>query len=225
MLDKRLSLCAETVTGDCICDVGTDHGYLPCELVLSGKVSRAIACDIREKPLENARRNIEKYGLSDKIRTVLSDGLDNVDTREFTDIIIAGMGGELICDILIRADISSSVKLILQPMTKSETLRRFLCENGFEILSEKAASDRNFFYSVIKAVKNGTVTPIDEVSELIGFMDLSGADERNYALYKYMKTLKTAEEIKISDGKKSAEYFLLAEKIKERINRKEEIKW
>ncbi len=224
MLDKRLYLCAEEVSGEYLCDVGTDHGYLPCELVLSGKVKRALACDIREKPLESAKRNIERYGLSDKIVTVLSDGLDNVDTRGITDIVIAGMGGELISDILCRVKTELSADLILQPMTKAETLRRFLCGNGFEILSEKAVRDRNFFYSVIKAKKNGKLTPIDDVTEIIGFMDFSREDEREYALYKYRKTLKTAKSIKKSDVKKSEYFFSLAERIFAEINRREESK-
>lgn len=97
MLDKRLKLCADMVSGEgIVCDVGTDHAYLPVELILSGKCEKVIASDINEHPLDAAARTIKKYGVSDKISLVLSDGLENVPLDGVSDIIIAGMGGETI---------------------------------------------------------------------------------------------------------------------------------
>ena len=71
-------MCAEFVKGDTVCDVGTDHGYLAAELLLTGKCTRAIAADINEKPLASARATIEKHGLADKAQIVLSDGLKSI---------------------------------------------------------------------------------------------------------------------------------------------------
>ena len=94
-------MCADmTREGSRLADIGTDHAYLPIELCLSGKIPSAIACDINPMPLRSAEENIARFGLSDIIQTRLSDGLDRVAPDEADDIVIAGMGGELIRDIL-----------------------------------------------------------------------------------------------------------------------------
>lgn len=219
MLDDRLSLCAELVTGKYICDIGTDHGYLPAELLLTGKCSRATAADINEKPLEAAAVTFEKYNVSDRARLVLSDGLKNVDVTDVTDIVIAGMGGELIARILEDgADkLSPEINLILQPMTKAPLLRKYLCSHGFEIVSERAACDRRFRYNVISARKNGKITPCSEAAAEVGFMDFSLSDEREYALHRISTIEATGKEISKSDPVKGDNYFKLAEDIREYV--------
>ena len=101
MLDNRLTACAELVGGEgIVCDVGTDHAYLAAELINSGKCSKVIASDINEGPLDSARKTVEKYGITDKVELVLSDGLKNVSLDGVSDIVIAGMGGETIAAII-----------------------------------------------------------------------------------------------------------------------------
>ena len=78
MLDKRLSACADFVKGSRVCDIGTDHGYLTAELLLSGKCKTAVAADINEKPLASAQKTLEKHGLTDRCELILSDGLKNI---------------------------------------------------------------------------------------------------------------------------------------------------
>jgi tRNA (adenine22-N1)-methyltransferase len=150
-MDKRLLLCAELVEGDRVCDVGTDHGYLPCYLVSSGRCSSALACDIGEKPLASAREHIDAQGLSDRVKTVLSDGLDNVPPDGISDIVLAGMGGELIADILGRCSWikDGSVNIVMQPMTKAELLRQWLYENSFCVRTERACISGRFGYTVM----------------------------------------------------------------------------
>lgn len=151
MLDKRLELCAEFVSGTgTVCDVGTDHAYLAVELIKSGKCSKVIASDINEGPLECARKNVEKYGVSDKIELVLSDGLENINLDGVSDIVIAGMGGETIVHILENVKLPENVSLILQPMTKPEILRKFLSDSGHTFI-EKAVEDDNKIYTIIRA--------------------------------------------------------------------------
>ena len=100
----RLSLCADYVReGSRLADIGTDHGYLPIALCQSGKIPSALACDINPLPLRSAEENIARFGLSKKIQTRLSDGLKEVSPDEADDVVIAGMGGELIRDILTAA--------------------------------------------------------------------------------------------------------------------------
>lgn len=163
MNDNRLLACARLVRGSRAADVGTDHGYLPVYLVQNGICESALACDINEKPLASARENIEKAGLSDKIGVYLSDGLGSVPCEGITDVIVAGMGGELIADIISRADWIKQrrVNLVLQPMTKWDHLREFLYTGGFEVTSELPCQEGKFVYSVMQAAYTGTKPPYD----------------------------------------------------------------
>lgn len=182
MLDKRLKLCAEFVRGTRVCDVGTDHAYLVAELLSEGKCASAIAADINEKPLAAARETLEKTGVSDKSELILSDGLESVSEDGITDVVIAGMGGELIADILSRCNWLEGKNLILQPMSRPEKLIDFLCGNGFEILEQRAVTDGRFCYTVINAVKNGTEPFVPtKLFCILGKLDLNEPSARIYA--------------------------------------------
>lgn len=179
MLGNRLAACAEFVKGEKACDVGTDHGYLAAELLLSGKCSFAIAADINEKPLQSARHTLHKHGLDERSQTVLSDGVESIGLDDVTDIIIAGMGGELIAKILSQKSLDG-INLVLQPMTKAPYLRRFLAENGFELLEEKAVSEGGRIYTVMNAVYSGEKREISELEALTG--KLSPSEENAHRM-------------------------------------------
>lgn len=133
-MDKRLVTCAKLCTGDFVCDVGTDHGYLPCFMIKENMCKKALACDVAPMPLRSAEEHINREGLSDRIGTVLSDGLDNVPPEGITDVVMAGMGGELIARLLEKCPwVKNGVNLVLQPMTKWDVLRKWLYDNGFEV--------------------------------------------------------------------------------------------
>lgn len=157
MNNRRLLACAKLCKGKKAVDVGTDHGLLAEYLIKTGICEKCIACDINEKPLNSARETVKKAGLEDKIELVLSDGLDMISPVDVTDVIIAGMGGELIVDIINRANWlkENRVNLVLQPMTKCEVLRKYLYDNDFEIVDEIPCSDGKFIYSVMQAVYIG----------------------------------------------------------------------
>lgn len=161
LTDKRLLTCGELVTGEVVADIGTDHGYLPIWLVESGKCSRALACDTAEKPLESARRNIMAAGLEDKITAVRSDGLKSVELSGVTDIVIAGMGGELIAEILSARELPEDMNLVLQPMTKWDVLRKWLWEKGWRVTEERACVQGDFVYSVMQCRKGRAEHPCD----------------------------------------------------------------
>lgn len=158
-MDKRLLTCVRLCKGRIIADIGTDHGYLPCYMVTEGLCDKAYACDVAPMPLESARQHINSQGLSDKIQPVLSDGLKNVPSDGTTDVVIAGMGGELISAILSDCDWikDPSVNLVLQPMTKWDVLRKWLYENGFEVTKELPCCEGKFTYSVIQCHFTGDV--------------------------------------------------------------------
>lgn len=157
-LKGRLSLCAEYVReGSRLADIGTDHGYLPIALCQSGKIPSALACDVNPLPLESARKNIAEKGLSDRIQTRLSDGLKEIAADEVDDIVIAGMGGELIAQILGDCEwVKDGEKnLILQPMTRHDVLIKWLYENGFHIENQGAVYDAKKYYTVMRVRYDG----------------------------------------------------------------------
>lgn len=91
-MDKRLVTCAKLCTGDFVCDVGTDHGYLPCFMIKENMCKKALACDVAPMPLKSAEEHINREGLSDRIGTVLSDGLDNGSPRGHNGRCYGGHG-------------------------------------------------------------------------------------------------------------------------------------
>ncbi|MGN0617953.1 MAG: class I SAM-dependent methyltransferase [Ruminiclostridium sp.] len=160
-LDPRLAAIAKMVRlNRRICDVGTDHALLPCYLREAG-AGDIIACDINEGPLEAAAATVAKYGAGDCIKLIKSDGLESVPPCE--DIIVAGMGGELIARIVTECRfITPDTRFILQPMTKAEVLRRELYKSGFEIEREEAAKAAGKIYTVMLVKYTGIKTEIEE---------------------------------------------------------------
>lgn len=181
--DGRLSLCAEMVRrGSRLADIGTDHGYLPIALCMSGKIPSALACDINPLPLRSAQENITRFELSDNIQTRLSDGLKEVRPDEVDDVVIAGMGGELIRDILAAAPwVKDAEKnLVLQPMTHHDDLIRWLYANGFALTRQKAVYDEGKYYTVIAARYTGESRPCGLYTAVVGELDLSDENSRGF---------------------------------------------
>lgn len=135
-----------------LADIGCDHGFIPIEAVNKGIAKHAAACDISEPSLMKADKNIRFSGLSEVIEARLGGGLAPLGCREADVIIIAGMGGHLIADILYEGfEKIGGAKLILQPMTNIPDLRRRLTGGGFRITAEKLAKEDRRIYTVITA--------------------------------------------------------------------------
>ena len=152
MLTKRLAACAALVTpGGVVCDVGTDHAYLPAELLRRGQCTRAVATDIHAGPLEAAKRTLTEAGVLEQAELFLCDGLAQVQPEGITDVVIAGMGGELILRIISEAPwlCAMDKHLVLQPMTTAMQLREGLAALGFTIDREEAVVDSDKIYSVM----------------------------------------------------------------------------
>ena len=180
-LDSRLALIASMVPqGTVVADIGTDHGFLPVYLVKQGRCCRAYACDINEKPLDKAKFLISRHGVSDKIEARLTNGLSGLEGTDVDTVIIAGMGGELIATILENGKTlvkKSGVTLLLQPMTRPESLREYLAENGFEITEEHGVKSGKFIYSVIKCVYTGIPQPKTLFHNYVGGLGKSDRTE------------------------------------------------
>lgn len=147
---RLLSAVSYLKRGGRVADVGTDHAYLPIYLIREGIVSHALACDINEGPILSAQKNIAAAGLSDRIDTLRTDGLCGVEVYRPDDIMIFGMGGELIMRILSDAPWikDESVGLILQPMSRVSVLRQWLLDNGFAITGETVTFEDKYYQTL-----------------------------------------------------------------------------
>lgn len=163
-LDPRLRALYSLVREGARCaDIGCDHGLLISSLAVSGRIRFGYACDVNQKPLEKAAFSLRVYGVEDRVKLLLGDGLSRLRAGECDDIVIAGMGGDLIWDI-IRAPAwtrDPSLRFLLQPMTHPERLRQKLYENGFALLREQAVHSGRFVYSVMQAAYTGEPRRID----------------------------------------------------------------
>lgn len=160
-LDSRLLTIAEMVRTDGkICDVGTDHALLPCYLYEQG-ARDVIASDVNDGPLKAAEATVRLYGAENCVKVMKSDGLRDVPPCD--DVIVAGMGGELIARIVTEcAFTTENTHFILQPMTKAEILRRKLYANGFEITEELTAQSAGKTYTVMLVIYTGTKQQIND---------------------------------------------------------------
>lgn len=205
---KRLELISSMVqSGSKVCDVGTDHGYLPAFLYKMGKCESICATDIRKKPLDRAKKNLEAFNASG-VELYLCDGLDAI-SREMADtVIIAGIGGEVISGIIERAGFLKdfTVTLILQPTTGADRLRQYLADNGFVVVCEKAIEDNRKLYSVMKCHFGGVAYPIDDVRKTVGLITPCYDDGREYIKKQYNIAKKRADELK--DTGKNTECYI-----------------
>ena len=151
-----------------LCDVGTDHGYLPISLLLDGKIEYAVAADIRRSPLESARRHALEAGCGDKMRFELCDGLDFAGAVECDTVVCAGMGGETIAAILDAVPWSREKGLLLQPMSRAEYLRPWLADHGYAVLGETLVEDKGHLYPVLQAT-GGEMRPLAPGQQYYGF--------------------------------------------------------
>lgn len=154
-LSKRMQGVANLMTpGLTMADIGTDHGYIPIYMVTEKNCPHAIAMDVNQGPLERAREHITQYGLEAYIETRLSDGLSGLSEGEVRSILIAGMGGGLICRILEEGFEKQKgiEELILQPQSEIEEVRKFLRMRGLCIVQEDMILEDGKYYPMMKVV-------------------------------------------------------------------------
>lgn len=184
-LSKRLRSVASFVTeGNRLADIGTDHGYIPIFLVKEGIIPYAYAMDINRGPLLRADEHIQAEGLESKIETRLSNGMDKLNENEADTVLIAGMGGTLIIDILERGKkvLNTVNELVLSPHSEWEEVRTYLLENSYEIIREEMLIDAGKYYIIIKA-KKGSPVEYNKVELKYGRLLL---EEKNQIMKEYL---------------------------------------
>ena len=182
-LSNRLKAIANLVKGDIVADIGCDHAYLSIFLAMN-KCSYVYATDVRKKPLERAKQNIKNYGVEDKIKLILTDGLRNV-PEEVDTVILSGMGGKLMERIVFEQDWlkNKNKQLILQPQTFLMELRQNLYLNGYEIELEHPVVESDKTYCIISARYSGCVKNISLRDAVLGKV----RDSNSQYLSEYLK--------------------------------------
>ncbi|HLS34904.1 MAG TPA: class I SAM-dependent methyltransferase [Bacillota bacterium] len=155
-ISKRLQTIATFVPKEAyFADIGADHGYLASYICMKDETAYGIASDVNEGPLLSAKHTVEKYSLKNRISLRLGDGLSAIKSEQVTTVIIAGMGGNLISNILQngREHLTSVQRLILQPNIGEAMVRKWLYNNHFSIVDEKVIEEQNKIYEIIVADK------------------------------------------------------------------------
>ncbi len=226
-LSKRLDAAVSLVPeGFAALDVGCDHGYTSIALLQSGKSPAAVASDVRKGPLAAAAANIETFGLSGKIKTVLADGIpENIAGLLPEDVpaalVITGMGGLLIRDILERAKerIIRFDAMVLSPQSDLDAVRKALSGFGFYIRDELCLTEDGKFYVMILA-ERGSAKPLSDAEALYGPVLLRKKDPVLYE--ELLKQLSVREKIReqliANPSGKTAERLTVIEKEEALLN-------
>ena len=202
-LSQRLRRAADLVRQDSyIADVGTDHAYLPIALLAEGRIRGGVVSDINKGPIERARKHIRACGFEDRLTSVHCDGLSEIQPFAPEDILILGMGGELIASILTAAPWTKNegIRLILQPMTHPESLRGFLLTEGYRIREEVLVKEEKIYQILSVTFDGGEVTPYTELELLVGRDNLLRRDALTEELLLHWERVLTIRR----EGKRSA---------------------
>ena len=148
-VSPRLRAVYSLIKGNVLADIGTDHGFLPIFACLQNEKLRAVACDFNQGPLERAKENIKQYGLENRIDTRLGFGIEPLGDDETECVVIAGMGGMNIVEILKEP--RQVKRLILQPQRDLSLVKDFVTGRGYVIINEITVEDRGRKYTVIGA--------------------------------------------------------------------------
>lgn len=212
-LSPRLKMLAEMVRpGLVVADIGTDHAYIPIYLLEKQICPSAIAADLKQGPLENAKMSVSDAGLRDKIDVRLSDGLDRIEAHEAQDIILAGMGGILIVKLLARTPWlrNSEKRLLLQPMSHAEVVREYLCKNGFEILFEQACFEGPRVYiAMCASFQDAPVHSFSPAYHYVGELSKTDSGAADSYIEKIRKRLTKRMEALAASGTQSQEVMHL----------------
>ncbi|MCF6514992.1 hypothetical protein GSH19_02285 [Lactobacillus sp. S2-2] len=166
-LSNRLKKVAELVPENSrIADIGSDHAYLPAYLVNQEKIEFGVAGEVVEGPYLNAVKEIKNQMMENIVKVRFGDGLEVIEIDDrINTVIIAGMGGNLIKNILTEGyeKLNGSEKLILQPNIGEKKLRKWLMENNYSIDNETLLEEDGHYYEIIEANK---------VNKLVNYSDL-----------------------------------------------------
>ncbi len=223
VLSERLRAISDLIDNvSSIVDVGTDHGYIPIYLVKNNIIDFAVASDINKGPVEKAKKNIENYNLGNKIVARLGGGLTTVKPKEVEAAVIAGMGGNLIRDILedSKKVFKALNYVVVQPVQNPEVLREYVYNSGYTIIDEIIVKDEEKYYEIMKIKYDDNKKEIDpiyyEVSEiLLNKREPLFKEYLQFKLGKYIRVYENLTEETELAKKRKEELETLINKLKE----------
>ena len=168
---------------NCLADIGTDHAYLPVFLLENNICNTAIASDVAIGPLNRAKSTVELHKLSERVSLRLGSGLSTIDKNEADTVVIAGMGGLLIADILSDGlEKIKNTKIIIQPMSSVPDLRLHLYKSGFCIEKEHLVKELDKLYIIMEISYTGENYTYDDIDIYFGRYFVDNKPEL-YSLY------------------------------------------
>ena len=170
-VSKRMKKIAEMVSAKRVADIGCDHGFVSIYLIKEKDVDHVFAMDINDGPLKRAYEHVNEYGLSSRIDVVKSDGAKAIKPGEADGAVIAGMGGRLTERIILDSmEVFKKMdEMVLSPQSEIDHVRRFLIQNGFDIIDEDMVLDESKFYVIIKCSYDASVKrQIDDAQAFYG---------------------------------------------------------
>ena len=225
MISRRIEAVVSEISGNVLADIGTDHGYIAIEALLSGRVSRAILCDLNSGPLQRAKSNIAVWGLTESAQTRQGSGLAPLLPNEADCVSIAGMGGMLIIKILREGmDVLQSIdRLVLQPQLDIHTVRKFIHTAGFMIANEHIIFEGRFY--TILSCKRGSDVEYSDDEYAFGRLLIQRKDAvlKQYLQYriaeyeKILRELNAAVLLRPSQGKTPAQSIMKEKNICEEV--------
>lgn len=221
MITPRLQKIIDLISTQTIADIGTDHAYIPIRMAQEKRITKAIACDKNTGPIEIARQNVEKSGFSDIIELRQGDGLEPIYKNEVETVIIAGMGGNLIGDIIeSNIEKTDNTIFILQPMNAQYELRKRLYEIGFKVIKEELECEGFKIYNIIVVKKEKEEKKFNEIHFHIP------EELLNHRLFHMLFEKKKREFTKICNGRKKSDedYSEIIEKYEFLLKELEKIK-
>lgn len=213
-LPKRLETIIERLPASgCLADIGCDHAYVAIEAVRRGKAARALACDVRKGPLQQAAEHILCAGLAGKIETRLSDGLEKVAPGEADTVVAAGMGGPLM-ERILQGRLEDFRHFVLSPQSEIPHFRRFLLAEGMQIDEETMLIDEGKYYVILNVSKRAAATEASRDSDdhdVAGEMNVSNDGAQ-------VQTLDTAATVSADSMYVTEEDFLYGGRLLRRLD-------
>ena len=215
VLSRRLRTAAAYVRDHSVAaDVGCDHGKLSAFLLKSGRADYVYATDIKEQPLEKAAALLSSGEFEGRYECVLTDGLQGLPGERITDVIISGLGDDVIEHVIIEAPWlkNNDKQLILVPSSRHEKVRSFLRREGFQIKDETAVFEKKHCYTVINAVYSGVMGETDILERWLGLIDINTEDGQKYFnnIVKRLSAIVAAVEDIDNPSRREADEFLEA---------------
>ena len=202
----RIQEILEWVDGDVIADIGCDHAYVSVNAILNGQSKKAYACDIAKGPLENAKKTIYENHVENQVTCCLMNGIQGL-SEDVNQIIITGMGGKLIIDILEKGHLYEGLRLLVSCHKDSFALREYLMEHNIHIQREKVIFDKDHYYPVMDCIVKDSHQDLTKAQLMYGYHVLENAVYDAYLQFEFCKYQNLLQKVQKQEFLDQIEYI------------------